>query len=63
MTCLPHPLEGISLHPQAVPRVSSSTTFVSNAVAWDALPPALQDELRGLRGCHRYKRSAELDLN
>jgi len=63
ITFLPHPLEGISLHPQALPRVPTSTTFVSNAVAWDALPPALQDEIRDLRARHRYDRSADLDLD
>ena len=36
ITFFAHPLEGISLHPQALPNIETSTTFVSNAVAWDA---------------------------
>ena len=60
---MPYPLEGISLHPQALPDVETSTTFVSNAVAWNALPRNLQNELRGLRARHYYDSSAEMNLN
>lgn len=48
------PIEGISLHPQELPEGETSTSFVSNAQAWDALPEALQDELRGRKGRHYY---------
>jgi len=58
-----HPLEGISLHPQALPDVETSTTFVSNAVAWDALPRNLQNELKRLRGHHYYDSSSEMNLD
>ena len=60
---MPYPLEGISLHPQALPDTETSTTFVSNAVAWNALPRNLQNELRELRGRHYYDSSAEMNLN
>lgn len=48
------PIEGISLHPQELPEAETSTTFVSNAQAWDALPGALKEELRGRMGRHYY---------
>jgi len=60
---MPYPLEGISLHPQALPNVETSTTFVSNAVAWDALPRDMQHELQGLRGRHYYDRSADMNMD
>jgi taurine dioxygenase len=48
------PIEGISLHPQSLPGGETSTSFVSNAQAWDALPLELQQELRGRKGRHYY---------
>ena len=41
------PIKGISLHALAVPPGGTSTTFVSNAAAWDSLPQALRTELEG----------------
>ena len=58
-----YPLEGISLHPLALPGIETSTTFVSNAVAWDALPREVQNELRGLRGRHYYASSAQMNMD
>lgn len=54
-----HPIEGISLHPLALPGAPTSTTYVSNAVAWAGLPSPLQDALIGLRARH-YHASAQL---
>jgi len=62
ITFFAHPLEGISLHPQALPNVETSTTFVSNAVAWEALSPELQREVHHLRGRHHYDNAAELGM-
>jgi taurine dioxygenase len=63
ITFFAHPLEGISLHPQALPHVETSTTFISNAVAWDALSPDLQREVRDLRARHYYDSSAEMGMD
>lgn len=54
ITFFRYPLAGISLHPVRLPAVDTSTTYVSNAVAWDTLPADLQDDLRGRRGRHFY---------
>lgn len=62
MSPLEYPVEGISLHALDLPRVPTSTTFVSNARAWDALPRALQDELRGMRALHHYGEGMTLAL-
>lgn len=62
MSPLEHPVEGISLHAVELPRVPTSTTFVSNALAWDALEPALQDELRGMKGLHHYGEAINLAM-
>ena len=62
MSPLEYPVEGISLHALALPRVPTSTTFVSNARAWDALPTDLQDRLRPMRGLHHYGEAMTLDL-
>lgn len=40
-----HPFLGLSLHPVALPEGGSSTTFVSNAVGWDALDEDLKELL------------------
>lgn len=49
-----YPLEGISLHPLELPGRNTSTTFVSNALAWDNLPEAMQVELRDRKARHYY---------
>lgn len=62
MSPLEFPVEGISLHAVELPRVPTSTTFVSNARAWDALDPALQAELRGMKALHHYGEAISLAL-
>jgi taurine dioxygenase len=57
------PLEGISLHPIQLPSVDTSTTFVSNALAWDTLPPDLQDDLRGRKARHYYEDDGKMGAN
>ncbi len=49
-----HPLDGLSLHALALPGIPTSTTFVSNANAWDRLAPELQTELHDLTADHVY---------
>ena len=60
LTFLRYPLDGISLHPLQLPSVDTSTTFVSNAVAWDTLAPDVQDEVRHRKARHFYKRDARM---
>jgi taurine dioxygenase len=60
---VPHPLEGLSLHPLALPEVETSTTFISNAVGWDCLPAAVQDHLRSRTVEHRYDAPPEMQLD
>jgi taurine dioxygenase len=55
ITFFPHPLHGISLHPLELPAVDTSTTYVSNAVAWDTLSRDLQDMLRNRKARHFYQ--------
>ena len=55
ITFFRYPLEGISLHPLELPAVNTSTTYVSNAVAWDTLPPDLQDVLRDRKARHYHQ--------
>lgn len=57
------PLQGISLHPLELPRSPTSTTFISNACGWDALPAEVQDELREVKGRHYYGDGRMLDLD
>jgi taurine dioxygenase len=57
------PVEGISLHPVALPRNETTTSFVGNASAWDALPSDLQDRLRPLKARHFYRDAATMDLD
>lgn len=54
ITYMEHPIAGISLHPRALPRVETSTTFASNALGWEALSPRLQDLLRDRKARHFY---------
>lgn len=58
-----HPLEGLSLHPLALPEVETSTTFISNAVGWDRLPTEIQDHLRHRTVEHRYEAPEEMQLD
>jgi taurine dioxygenase len=53
ITFFRYPIEGISLHALELPRVPTSTTFVSNALAWDTLDPDLQADL-STRTCRHY---------
>lgn len=46
------PIKGISLHALAVPPGGTSTTFVSNATAWDSLPDGMRAELRDMTVRH-----------
>lgn len=62
ITFLEHPLAGISLYPQELPGNDTSTTYISNAVAWDALPENLQVELRDRKGRHHFESDAYIDL-
>ena len=62
ITFLEFPLAGISLYPQELPAGDTSTTYISNAVAWDSLPEDLQRELHDLKGRHYFASSADIDL-
>lgn len=55
-----YPIEGIGLHPVALPYASTSTTFVSNARAWDALPEVTKGQLRGRKARHYYASGAQM---
>jgi taurine dioxygenase len=55
ITFFRYPLEGISLHPLELPAVDTSTTYVSNAVAWDTLPSDLKDLLRDRKARHYHR--------
>jgi taurine dioxygenase len=58
-----HPLEGLSLHPLALPEVETSTTFISNAIGWERLPPNVQDHLRDIKLEHHFNAPAEMKLD
>jgi taurine dioxygenase len=58
-----HPLEGISLHPLALPNVPTSTTFISNALGWDLLPDAIKAHLADRTVEHRYEAPPEMQLD
>jgi taurine dioxygenase len=62
ITFCEHPLAGISLYPQALPAGGTSTTFISNAVGWRALPEALQRELQDRKARHYYESESNIDL-
>jgi taurine dioxygenase len=62
ITFFRYPIEGISLHALELPRVPTSTTFVSNALAWDTLPPDLQADLAGRTCRHFYADDQGMDL-
>jgi taurine dioxygenase len=52
---MPVPLAGLALYMQEFPSGSTSTTFVSNALGWDAVPPELQREVRHLKSPHLFE--------
>jgi taurine dioxygenase len=52
---MPEPLAGLALYMQEFPSGSTSTTFISNALGWDATPPELQREVRHLKSPHLYE--------
>lgn len=58
-----HPFDGISLHPITLPSVATSTTFVSNALAWEALPGEVREEIRPLRARHFYDETQPMDMD
>ncbi len=60
LTFLQFPLEGISLHPLKLPSVDTSTTFVSNVVAWESLAAELREQIRRRKARHYYKRDARM---
>jgi taurine dioxygenase len=62
ITFVEFPLAGISLYPQELPAVTTSTTFISNALAWQRLSPTLQRELKGLKARHYFVSSDDIDL-
>lgn len=57
ITYLEHPLAGISLYPQALPDGPTSTTYVSNARGWEALPEALKQEVHDAKARHFLENS------
>jgi taurine dioxygenase len=52
---MPTPLAGLALYMQEFPSGSTSTTIVSNALGWDAVPPELQREVRRLKSPHLFE--------
>jgi taurine dioxygenase len=62
ITFLEYPLGGISLYPEALPPGGTSTTYISNAVAWRSLPQALQEELQDRKARHYYESEGMIDL-
>jgi taurine dioxygenase len=63
ITFLEFPLAGISLCPQELPENGTSTTYISNAVGWQALPENLQRELQGLKARHFYDSSHDMGFD
>src|SRR5579871_6196933 len=63
ITYMKHPLDGLSLCPEALPRNATSTTYVSNALGWKVLPEALQNELRDRKAQHFYNSSADMGFD
>ncbi|MEO7247981.1 MAG: TauD/TfdA family dioxygenase, partial [Novosphingobium sp.] len=55
ITFMEHPFDGLCLHPLELPERGTSTTFVGNAVGWDALDADLQALLHNRKVCHRYR--------
>jgi taurine dioxygenase len=58
---LPSPPAGTALHGTVVPPVGGDTLFADQQAAWDALPAAMQDRLRGLLGIHSARRGYARD--
>jgi taurine dioxygenase len=63
ITFFQYPLEGISLHPLELPAVETSTTFVSNAVAWDTLPRDLQEDLGRRKARHYHEDDGKMGVD
>lgn len=63
ITFLEFPLAGISLCPLALPATDTSTTYVSNALGWQALPGAVQREIQGRKARHYYDSSADMGFD
>ncbi|MDE2341503.1 MAG: TauD/TfdA family dioxygenase [Alphaproteobacteria bacterium] len=63
MSFLEDPLAGISLYPEALPRTATTTSFVSNALAWDRLTGADKQQLAGRRALHIYDGAANLGFD
>jgi taurine dioxygenase len=63
VTFLPRTLEGISLHPVALPSGGTTTSFISAALAWDALPAELKSLLQGRKVRHYYDSAGEMGLD
>jgi alpha-ketoglutarate-dependent taurine dioxygenase len=55
ITFFRYPLQGISLHPLELPTVDTSTTYISNALAWDTLSVELRETLRDRKARHYYR--------
>jgi taurine dioxygenase len=62
ITFCEQPLAGISLYPQELPAIETSTTYISNAVGWRSLPEALQAELRDHKARHYFESGTDIDL-
>jgi taurine dioxygenase len=63
ITFLEFPLAGISLCPQELPAGGTSTTYISNALGWQALTEDLQAELRGRKARHYYEQSRDMGFD
>lgn len=62
ITFVEHPLAGICLVPQELPRNQTSTTYVSNALGWRNLPEAVKAELAGRKARHSFISDDDIDL-
>jgi taurine dioxygenase len=56
---MPVPLSGLAFYMQEFPLGSTSTSFVSTALGWDAVPTDLQREVRHLKSPHLFEPDAE----
>lgn len=63
ITFMEHPLAGISLCPEALPATETSTSYISNALGWEALPEAVRRELTGRRARHYYDSARDMGFD
>ncbi len=56
LTYTDHPIRGICLHAIELPQGETSTTFVSGVSAWERLPEALREEIRGTTLRHKLEK-------